>query len=292
MRFFGGLTAKLLCVSAVLLSSSIAFAYEPTEDVELFGYDSDWRYLIPVGVAQDPSFDFNSNFDTDWYTNGYNDAQPVDIAPEPELNWQTGIGPFQYDPTLIDDPETPEDESNSWVDGLNPDNAVVIAPWIRDVSTLLPSAPDSDRYSAYFRKQTALPAGDVFLEFLVDDAAVIYLDGAEVGRYNITADPAVYTSFGDAAGGETNVQVRQLKSGPAGNFLLAVSAHQVNTTSSDFGFAARAFLAGNARRYGVDGSGNWGDDGNWQISSPNSSTLFAVFDEAQTPAGHTIVTDV
>ncbi|MCA9263260.1 MAG: hypothetical protein KDA60_05405, partial [Planctomycetales bacterium] len=47
----------------------------------------------------------------------------------------------------------------------------------------------------------------------------------------------------------------------------------------------------NPRQYAVDASGNWGDNQNWDLGSPNSRELFAVFDEAYVPYGHTVVTD-
>ncbi|MCA9263436.1 MAG: hypothetical protein KDA60_06285, partial [Planctomycetales bacterium] len=284
---------RLLAVSSMILApflTDAAIGYEPTPDVEVFGYDAEWRYLDPVGLSQDPTMDRNSDFDNEWYTAGYDDIQGVNVGTA-VLNWEAGPGPFQYDPRIADDPETTVNESTGWVDGLNPLNDMVVYPWDRNVNTVLQSGVQGDRYAAYFRKQIELPAGDVYLEFLADDGTVIYVDGSEAGRYNIADDPAVYTSVSERFANEELTHTSRLKSGDAGEFFVAVSLHPRGGLDNDMGFAARAFVLGSARVYGVDASGRWDDDANWRINSPNSAELFAVFSKEYTPAGHTVVTD-
>ena len=119
--------------------------------------------------------------------------------------------------------------------------------------------PSGLRYAAYFRT-TFTPASAVaHLGFrgLIDDGAVIYINGVEVSNINFTGDASDWQAFAvTATGTETAPQ-----EGIAPNINLpggvpveiAVSLHNPNATSSDMGFDPRGLLhrgAGGRFRHG------------------------------------------
>lgn len=105
-----------------------------------------------------------------------------------------------------------------------------------------------------FRRTFELAAGTaagisaLAAEFLADDAAVFYINGIEVGRYNFAADvgtltPASRNGPGGAngvAGNEASYSSQILPVGPGvlhdGVNTIAVELHQNSNTSSDAGF--------------------------------------------------------
>jgi hypothetical protein len=86
---------------------------------------------------------------------------------------------------------------------------------------------------------------DIGLDLVVDDGAVVYLDGEEVLRWNCCSDIAGndvddYFSFARAEGDEDKFEtVYVLEQLPPGEHLLAVSVHQDTTDSIDLGFGMR-----------------------------------------------------
>jgi hypothetical protein len=107
------------------------------------------------------------------------------------------------------------------------------------------SDPNNKRITCYFRRAftVADPSryAEVVLGLLRDDGAVVYLNGQEILRSNMTNGPLNYrtlalTAVGDAAEDtfyETNLPPSLLR---AGANLLAVEVHQVNAQSSDVSF--------------------------------------------------------
>ena len=182
-----------------------------TEIVQL---DSLWTYLSPIGgAAEDPEL-ADGNFDSTWFTAGYDDAF-----------WDgPATGPFSY----------------GGIVGLDT-NFPTLTP--------LNQPPSGDRYTNYFRHQftTLAPRTNLGLDILADDGAVIYLDGQELLRFNCCVDedrmPADddYLNFGTEVGSEglfRFIRLENLTLDP-GDHLLAASNHQVSTTSSDLGFGLR-----------------------------------------------------
>jgi hypothetical protein len=84
------------------------------------------------------------------------------------------------------------------------------------------------------------PAGKLQLRHVVDDGAVIYLNGKEIHRFNIAAD-AVVDATTDASGHENayegpyDIPITNLV---AGKNVLAVEVHQSGGSSSDMVFGA------------------------------------------------------
>jgi hypothetical protein len=71
-----------------------------------------------------------------------------------------------------------------------------------------------------------------------DDGAIVYLNGIDIFRSNMTNGPVDYTTFALSTGTE---QVFYTTNVPVGNLLvgqnvLAVEVHQVNATSTDISF--------------------------------------------------------
>ena len=93
--------------------------------------------------------------------------------------------------------------------------------------------------TTYFRKTFSIADPSVFedftLNFTYDDSTIIYLNGAEVARENIGANPA----FDDFANGNEDVTVSRSLSPSvfvSGSNTFAVEIHQTSSTSSDISF--------------------------------------------------------
>ena len=78
----------------------------------------------------------------------------------------------------------------------------------------------------------------------VDDGAVYYLNGTEVGRLRITANPVLYTSTASDQGNEGVAEILTFATNTlvVGDNVMAVEVHQGNATSSDdvFGMSLSA----------------------------------------------------
>jgi hypothetical protein len=97
-------------------------------------------------------------------------------------------------------------------------------------------------FTYYFRKDINIPRADEYhafnLEFIFDDGLVCYINGNEVARRYITADPVLYdtaatVTVGD---GETYTVTVPASSFVDGNNVIAVEVHQVNDVSTDLSF--------------------------------------------------------
>ena len=110
---------------------------------------------------------------------------------------------------------------------------------------------DEDQLTFYFRKSFQFQGNpneaSLNLDMILDDGAVVYLNGTEVGRIRMP-DGTISFSTTSAGGAVTNATLEEDVLQPAGNLLvngtneLAVELHQVNTTSSDAVFGARLRL--------------------------------------------------
>ena len=87
----------------------------------------------------------------------------------------------------------------------------------------------------------ALATAEVELTLLVDDGAIVWLNGEEAARDNISTDPASYYTYADAAVSSTEeTAYTELELDPSllaeGRNVLAVEVHQAAGNSSDLGF--------------------------------------------------------
>lgn len=109
--------------------------------------------------------------------------------------------------------------------------------------------PSGLRYTAYFR--TTFTASEFYARglatMLADDGAVVYMDGVEVARVNMTGTGAVpenavgdfYEMLADDPNDTEVAPLLLVNLGPitAGTHTLAVSIHNTDVTSSDLGFS-------------------------------------------------------
>ncbi len=103
-------------------------------------------------------------------------------------------------------------------------------------------SPDSKYITTYFRRVLNITDISLFstirLNAYIDDGAVIYVNGAEVARFNITGKPTYATL---AAYAEENGNTISTFDIPATNFIsgknvIAVEVHQSAVNSSDLAF--------------------------------------------------------
>jgi hypothetical protein len=124
-------------------------------------------------------------------------------------------------------------------DGLDaPPNAV-------PETTVIDIGPSTNRYHAiYFRHEFNVANPSVFtnliVNFLRDDGGVVYLNGAEIFRSNMSNAPVVidYSSFALGTQDDGNVYHSTATNNTlvTGRNVLAVEVHQNNITSSDISF--------------------------------------------------------
>lgn len=204
LRIFVALTA--LCFTA--------FSLRAQEVLKTEG--SSWDFLLyrtPAGTPLDPA-EFDLDFHTTWHTASAYDGPP----------FTTGNGYFGYGP----------------IDGKT------ITTNIWNSTGLLPTnePPSGARHTTYFRS-TFTPTQPVqFIRFsgIIDDGAVIYLDGVELTRIGM---PEPAASFPDTwllssatTGSETVIATAEESvTLPAGVPVeVAVSVHNRAPDSSDMGF--------------------------------------------------------
>jgi O-glycosyl hydrolase len=136
--------------------------------------------------------------------------------------------------------------SNSFNDGAWSSGPAMLG--FGDANGLLPSTvvASNRQLTTYFRQTFVVPPGlnatNLNLRILRDDAAVVYLDGAEIWRdTNITTGVVAYNTLAPASlngASESTWLTTNLPPSllPAGPHLLAVEVHQNTTTSSDVSF--------------------------------------------------------
>ena len=112
----------------------------------------------------------------------------------------------------------------------------------------------SSRLAYYFRRTFTIPSGTTLLQLshIVDDGAVFYINGQEVGRHNMPAGTPTSSTY--ASPGVTDATiVGPINISPsvlvAGTNTLAVEVHQANSTFSDimFGLTLQATLGSTAQ---------------------------------------------
>lgn len=174
-----------------------------------------WKFLHPLDGV-DPAIadpDFNST----WATPGFDDA-----------SWSDGVGLMGYGVIGTRSPDT-------------------------DIGTPPSTGGQMIRKTAYFRTSFNSPVGgflDLKMDLIRDDAAIIYLNGMEIGRSHpdtsgpFADEPDVYDLMfptGSAAGPASEALPASEQFGAAqilaGANVLAVSVHNGGATSSDLALA-------------------------------------------------------
>lgn len=236
--------------------------------------------VVAVDPTVDPQFSFfdTTNPDNDiaiWALPQYtpqtvNGAEWTSGA-SATLDWQQGNGPFHY----------------GTVDGIP-----------AAAGTMFQQPPSGQRLSHYFRTPftTTEDFSVAVIDVLVDDAAVFYLDGQEIWRFNCCNDVPGAPHYNAVADGNTDVNnsttfpnasetvrtsvVLDLTplggSLPAGDHLLAYSVHSYGDfTSSDMGADVRLFTTQEENQWDLSGGGRWQDSASWTVFEPNGADEIA-----------------
>lgn len=173
--------------------------------VRILAFDATWRYETngtDLGSAGNP-----------WAQPGYNDAA-----------WATGQGLFGV--------ETADVIAN-------------FAPYVLATPWQLTRPDGTTNVTWYLR--TSIPAVNyglsggttVSLRHTIDDGAVIYFNGVDSFRFNITNNPVTYTDFASATPGEGVFRTATLSNLPCGEpVVIAAEVHNVSMASSDILFGA------------------------------------------------------
>lgn len=187
----------------------------------LIARGSSWSYLDELEVTENYPLDGTGNA---WNTVAFNTATSDALIG----TWKTGNGPFEQ----------------GTINAFNPVGSAV--------TTLGGTALTHATY--LFRKTFNLAAGTaagitaLAAEFVADDAAVVFINGTEVARYNFAADvgsltPASYNGPAGAGGAAGNEDAYTLSIIPISAGLLhdgmntiAVELHQSGDGSTDAGF--------------------------------------------------------
>jgi hypothetical protein len=179
----------------------VPFSATVRSDISCFvRWDALWRW-----VQDDPLLDQSG-----WQTGAFDDS-----------GWTESAGLFGLEPG-----------SNAVLAGISP--YTIQTPW-----TVGAAQP-----TYYLRKQItvpALPAGSRYImRHLIDDGALVYIDGTEVIRYGTNAGPQIWSTnyLQTPVGGGDAILLSQTVPLTAGSHLIAVEVHQVNATSSDVLFGA------------------------------------------------------
>ncbi|HUU91133.1 MAG TPA: lamin tail domain-containing protein, partial [Phycisphaerae bacterium] len=181
---------------------------EPGPEENILDFGNTWNYMHPLDATDPATAD--PDFETTWMQPTGYDGPAFDASGEALLGYGT----------------------------IN---------WAQVVTNI--GQPSSgSRYTAYFRRQVTVAEDmvDVGIELLSDDGAVIYLDGAEIGRTNISGADTYFAFaedayYPDGALTEDRTETLSISDLDAGTYTLAVSVHQNQAGSSDLGFDLRLF---------------------------------------------------
>ena len=185
-------------------------------------------------------FDGNAMPAANWYTKNYSDA-----------SWKTGIAPLGYG-------NRGETTTISWGTDANNKNI-----------------------TAYFRKNVQISnvsaKSNFVLNVYVDDATAVYVNGTEVGRYNLPAGPL---TFNTVANTFNNVELATFVV-PAnllleGDNLIAAEVHQNSPTSSDLHFRL-------AMSYSEGSNSNIVDSEIFNTTLSKNISLKAIFETSNEP---------
>ena len=155
---------------------------------DLIPFGSSWSYLMPLGLAEDPSLT-DPDFETTWFRRDYSTTSP--------LSWSGPVAePIEY----------------GSIDAFNPDSQYLI----REAQTVLEAPASADRYTTYFRREftTTEAATGLAIELLADDGAKVYLDDREIAAVNccqgiLAGEVAPFEVFSLAVGSERTYLARR-----------------------------------------------------------------------------------
>jgi len=182
---------------------------------QIFGFGSSWRYNQAGALPA-----------ANWMATTYNDA-----------SWSVGNGVFGFE----------AGESLTF-------NGVTYGTMNTVLSRFVPGSTTTQVLTYYFRTQftfTGSPTGvTLILTNLLDDGAVFYLNGTEIGRFGLNAGAVAYNTSAVGRGGDEfssrgpDVLTITPSNLIQGQNVLAVELHQLGTGSTDavFGMSLTSVL--------------------------------------------------
>jgi hypothetical protein len=192
--------------------------------LDLIPFGSTWDYMHPTNNV-DPA-DADADFDTTWFLGAADFAASYNGPP-------FGANPAVNGPPV---------DSGSGAAPIGYGVIGTIDANLGGFVTMLSTPTSGERGSAYFRHNftVAVDVDNIAIEIIADDGAVIYLDGVELTRKNF-AGPDTFAAPSSTFGIETDTSLLRGRLGglAAGSHTLAMSVHQLSTTSSDLGFDLR-----------------------------------------------------
>ena len=154
----------------------------------------------------------------------------------------------------------------------------------RPENTLLNYGPDpNNKYiTYYFRKKVVIPDPQAYTNFIIrvmrDDGAVVYINGNEVGRFNMPSGTITYTTLTSNASDDGQVFYEATVPVSAfvpGTNIIAVEVHQTSVTSSDISFDFELQAVPVIMRNQVPVFSNYSPTNNTYFVGPKSIALSA-----------------
>lgn len=153
-------------------------------------------------------------------------------------------------------------------------SAGVVAIMPTPIATVIPPPNTNNEFMvSYFRKSITLPAlgaGQSYaIGHITDDGLVAYLDGVEIGRFNMPAGQPTYAT--NAVAGIEGALLALPFTATAGAHTLAIEVHQNANTSSDMLFGAEVIIVPTAApaltivHSGTNAFVSWNADSSWTL---------------------------
>lgn len=160
------------------------------------------------------------------------------------------------------------------------ESSVELLPPPRIVTFIPPNGDTANteaHVTSYFRRQVTLPAlaaGTTYLmSHYTDDGAIFYLDGVEIGRYQMPAGVPTFVTRAITAGGNAEAVLQAFTfTASAGVHTLAVEVHQAGVTSGDVVFGANISAISLPTpltiSHGINGANvlSWTADSAWKLA--------------------------
>ena len=118
-----------------------------------------------------------------------------------------------------------------------------------------PGSTNNQLSASYFRTKfnLAVPlwGATLNLEHFIDDGAVFYLNGSELGRYGMAAGAVNYGTLANITVGDASLQGPLLATVPTlwTTNVFAAEVHQINLTSSDLSFGVNVTMSKESRSF-------------------------------------------
>jgi hypothetical protein len=202
---FNGLTVPVNnCDGAYPANEQIRLVAEAKPGFRFLGWQSSMKSLLIPRESTWKFFDKGTSLGSTWQTIGFNDS-----------GWSSGQAELGYG----------DDDEN----------------------TIIGYGPSSENkyITTYFRKNFSISNKDLMqslaFNLKCDDGAVVYLNGHEIGRYNLPAGTIDYlTNANNSVGGSDESTFSTYSTDPAflvnGTNVIAVEVHQSSGSSSDVSF--------------------------------------------------------